>query len=64
MVRWRRLPESPLMAVVDELIKGARDIRRSRYRACFFCGKTNPPEWMADDTTCRSCAEHERGVVH
>jgi len=52
------------MAVVGELIKGAREKRRGRYRACFFCGKTRPPEWMADDTTCRSCAEQELGVVH
>ena len=64
MVRWRRLPESQLMSVVGDLIKGAREKRRSRYRACFFCLKTNAPEWMADDTTCRSCAEHELGVVH
>jgi hypothetical protein len=64
LVKWRRLPESPLMNVVAELIRGARDTRRSRYRTCLFCGRTKPPEWMADQTTCQSCAEHELGVVH
>ena len=64
MVRWRRLPESQLMSVVGDLIKGAREKRRARYRACFFCGKTSPPEWMADETACRSCAEYEPSVVH
>jgi hypothetical protein len=64
IVKWRRLPESQLMTVVAELIRGARDTRRSRYRTCAFCGKTSPPERMASDTTCRSCAKQEFDVVH
>lgn len=64
LVKWRRLPESQLMSVVGDLIKGASATRRSRYRTCTFCGKTNPPEWMNDDTTCQNCAEQEFGVVH
>jgi hypothetical protein len=63
-VKWRRLPESQLMVVVDALIKGTRDQRRSRYQTCGSCGKANPPEWMQDDTLCQSCAERELGTVH
>jgi len=64
LVKWRRLPESQLMTIVGELIKGAREIRRSRYRTCHFCNKSQAPEWMADETTCRACTEREVGVVH
>jgi hypothetical protein len=64
MIKWRRLPESQLMTVVGELIKGARETRRSRYRVCAFCGKTNPPERMEDGSTCLSCALRELGMVH
>jgi hypothetical protein len=52
------------MTVVDELIKGTRDARRAKYLTCAFCGRTNPPELMADETTCVSCAEHEMNVIH
>ncbi|MBS1819689.1 MAG: hypothetical protein JSU08_17280 [Acidobacteria bacterium] len=64
LVKWRRLPESELMTVVGELIKGAREMRRSRYRICHFCHNTFAPEWMSDDVTCRQCVEREAGVVH
>jgi hypothetical protein len=64
VVKWRRLPETQLMTVVDELIKGTRDARRAKYLTCAFCGRTNPPELMADETTCVSCAEHEMNVIH
>jgi len=64
MVKWRRLPESQLMAVVGDLIKGARLMRRSSFRTCALCNQTNPPEWMSDDTTCQSCTERELGAVH
>jgi hypothetical protein len=64
LVKWRRLPESALMTVVGELIKGARETRRARYRRCAFCGRIQPPEQMADDTTCQSCAERHHGLVH
>jgi hypothetical protein len=63
-LNWRRLPESTLMNVVGQLIKGAREVRRSRYRACRFCGRTNPPEWLHNDDVCQGCAEAELGVVH
>jgi hypothetical protein len=63
-LNWRRLPESTLMNVVGQLIKGTREIRRSRYKACRFCGRTNPPEWLHNDDVCQGCAEAELGVVH
>lgn len=63
-IKWRRLPESELMRIVGDLIKGTIATRRRRYRTCSFCGRSNPPEWMADNTTCQHCAEHELGVVH
>ena len=43
LVKWRRLPETQLMTVVDELIKGTREARRAKYLTCAFCGRTNPP---------------------
>jgi hypothetical protein len=63
-VNWRRLPESVLMNVVGQLIKGAREVRLSRYRTCHFCGKTKPPEYLHDDDVCAACAESEVGAVH
>lgn len=64
VVHWRRLPESTLMNIVGQMIKGAREMRLSRYRTCRFCGRTNPPEWQQGDDVCQSCAVHELGAVH
>jgi hypothetical protein len=63
-VNWRRLPETTLMTVVGQMIKGAREVRLSRYRPCRFCGKTNPPEWQQGDDVCQACATSQLGVVH
>jgi hypothetical protein len=63
-VNWRRLPETILMTVVGQLIKGAREMRLARYRTCRFCGRTNPPEWQHGEDTCQSCAANELGSVH
>jgi hypothetical protein len=63
-LNWRRLPESTLMTVVGQLIKGTREVRRSRYKACRFCGRTNPPEWLHHDNVCQGCAEAELGMIH
>jgi len=63
-LNWRRLSESTLMNLVGQLIKGARETRRSRYKACRFCGRTNPPEWLYNDDVCQGCAEAEVGAVH
>src|SRR4051812_29564748 len=35
-VNWRRLPESTVMTVVGQLIKGAREMRLSKYSTCRF----------------------------
>ena len=64
VVNWRRLPETTLMTVVGQLIKGAREMRLARYRTCRFCGRTNPPEWQHGEDTCQSCAANELGAVH
>lgn len=64
MVRWRRLPESRLMSVVGDLIRGAAEMRRSRFRRCDACGRTHAPEWMAEPHLCRACAERGRDAVH
>jgi hypothetical protein len=63
-VNWRRLPESSVMNVVGQLIKGAREMRLSRYRVCRFCRKTTPPEWLGGEDVCEACAESEIGAVH
>jgi hypothetical protein len=53
-----------MMNVVGQLIKGAREMRRARYRTCRYCEKQQPPEWMEDDDVCVACAQRESGVVH
>jgi hypothetical protein len=63
-VNWKRLPAARLLLTLQNLIESAREIRRSRYRMCEQCGKTNPPEWMHDGKTCQACAERLLGVVH
>lgn len=64
LVRWRRLPESRLMSVVGDLIRGAAEMRRSRFRRCDTCDRTYAPEWMAERHLCRGCAERNRDAVH
>lgn len=64
VVNWRRLPESAVMNVVEQLIKGAREMRLARYQTCRSCGKKNPPEWMEEDDMCTACAQSGIGAVH
>ncbi len=64
LVKWRRLPESALMNVVGDLIRGARATRRARYRVCESCDALTPPEHMADRAVCRRCASRAVPVVH
>ena len=64
VVKWRRLPESTVMNVVDQLIRGARDARLARYLKCELCGETKPPEWMEDDDICQQCSASVLGSVH
>ena len=63
VVKWRRLSETAVMNAVSTLIKGAREVRLARYRACRSCGEKNPPERLFDGA-CERCAEQPRDVVH
>jgi hypothetical protein len=64
VVKWRRLPDSTVMSVVDQLIRGARDARLARYQTCQLCGETRPPEWMQDEDICQQCSSSVLGPVH
>jgi hypothetical protein len=64
LVKWRRLSETAVMNAVSTLIKGAREVRRARYRTCRYCNENNPPEWLFGDDLCLRCAEQQRDVVH
>jgi len=63
-VKWRRLPESELMTIVRQLIKGARQIRLARFRSCRRCGKVQPPEFIAAGELCRMCVDRSPAVIH
>jgi hypothetical protein len=60
-VNWKRLPETPLLNAISQLIRGAAEMRRARYRMCHICGELNPPEWMHGDDVCHKCNERELG---
>ncbi len=60
---WHRLPETPLLNALTALIKGAREMRLSRYQACASCGNSYPPEVVVDGV-CAACAEPEPYRVH
>jgi hypothetical protein len=62
MVNWKRLPETQLLNVISQLIRGATQARRARYRTCQLCEALHPPEWMYNERLCHQCAEREWGV--
>jgi hypothetical protein len=62
-VKWRRLPETPMMNAILALIKGARDVRLATYRQCRICEKKHAPETLIDDV-CAWCHEEPSSVVH
>jgi hypothetical protein len=64
LVKWKRLPETPLMNALSALIKGARERRLSEFRTCHYCGKHTAPEWLHEDHVCQGCADRQFGVVH
>ena len=64
LVKWRRMPETPLMNAVAALIKGAREARLSQFQTCQYCGKHTAPEWLHEDQVCQGCADRQLGVVH
>jgi len=59
-VNWKRLPETPLLNAVSQLVRGACEMRRARYRSCRACGDLTPPEWMYGEDVCYRCAQQER----
>jgi hypothetical protein len=64
VLKWRRLPETPLFNALSALIRGARDARHSRFQTCRYCGNSTAPEWMHQDGVCQSCADSHSGAVH
>jgi hypothetical protein len=64
IVKWRRLPETPLLNALTALVKGAREARLSRFEVCSYCGHNTAPEWMHDDGVCQACADQHSGAIH
>jgi hypothetical protein len=63
ILKWRQLPETAMMHALSALIKGAREMRLSRYRRCPVCEKTYPPEALFVNDVCPWCSE-PGPVVH
>lgn len=64
LLKWRRLPETPLFNALTALIKGAREARQARFHECRHCGRSTAPEWMHDDGVCQACADQHSGAIH
>jgi len=64
LLKWRRLPENPLISALTAMIKGAREARRSQFQTCDHCGRQTAPEQLFDAHLCHSCATQHSGVVH
>ena len=61
---WQRLPETPLINALSSLIKGARDVRLTRYQPCASCGEKHPPEAMLGEGICPACSELQNYRIH
>jgi hypothetical protein len=59
VLKWRRLPETPMFNALASLIKGAREARSASFRVCERCGRTTAPEWLETETVCHSCSQVE-----
>ena len=64
VVKWRRLPENALWSAISALVKGAREMRLSRFQVCRYCSHSTAPEWMHDDGVCQACADQHSGAIH
>jgi hypothetical protein len=64
VLNWKRLPETAFFNALSQLIRGAREVRLSRFRTCRHCGESSPPEWLHSDDVCHGCAERSLGFVH
>ena len=61
---WHTLPETALMNALSALIKGAREVRLSKYRMCAECGDILPPEYFGTNDVCARCADDPSRLVH
>ena len=64
LLKWRRLPETPLMNALAALVKGARERRLARFRPCSVCGQRFPPEVLFESDVCPWCDRQPPTVVH
>jgi hypothetical protein len=64
VLKWRRLPETALFNALTVLIKGAREMRHSRFQPCRYCGRRTAPEWMHTHGVCQACADQHSGAIH
>lgn len=63
-VRWRRLSENALLAVISALIKGAREARLASFRTCAYCRQRTAPEFLHDENVCQACADQQGVSIH
>jgi len=64
LLKWRRLPETPLINALTALVKGARESRLSQFQTCHRCGHHTAPERLFDEHLCQTCAMRQQEVVH
>jgi hypothetical protein len=62
VLKWRRLPETPMFNALAALIKGAREARMLSFRICERCGRSTAPEWLYSERVCQSCSQQD--LVH
>ena len=60
VVKWRRLPETPLFNALAALIKGAREARLSQFQTLPVLLPHTAPEWLHDDGVCQACADSQQ----
>jgi hypothetical protein len=58
------MPEIHALAVLQTLVRAARESRRAKYRACDYCETLTPPEALHDDRVCQECAQKHLGIVY
>jgi hypothetical protein len=64
VIKWRRLPENPMLAAITALVKGAREARLASFQTCQYCQQRTAPEWLHDEGVCQSCADQHSGAIH
>ena len=61
--RWRRMPASRAISLLEQFIRTAQESRRSKYALCRMCKELKPPERMHEEDVCQGCAGTHLGVV-